>query len=241
MERKICSLVLVAVLVSMLAPVCIGKDTTAEVLKQQERYTLSLELEFGKKDPGALQRVISFLNWGPNGYATGFLVGDGLVMTAYHVVSGELTDSKKVTLGFSRGEQLEVKVYVNGCQAKVLKVDKDADLALLGVCGSPKQTRTPAFQTTLSKDEKLLLIARPHGERIVTRGIFHGAYSMRGQQYWSVKLDARDGFSGSPVYNQKGEVVGVLSGYDSSQKLALISPGAKAQKLLEDYIAGPKP
>jgi hypothetical protein len=32
-------------------------------------------------------------------------------------------------------------------------------------------------------------------------------------------------------------VVGVFSGYDWSQKLALISPSIRAQKLLDDYIA----
>jgi hypothetical protein len=61
------------------------------------------------------------------------------------------------------------------------------------------------------------------------------------QQYWSVKIDSRDGFSGSPVYNQKAEVVGVFSGYDWAQKLALISPSIKAQKLLDDYNSNPKP
>jgi hypothetical protein len=55
------------------------------------------------------------------------------------------------------------------------------------------------------------------------------------QEYWSVKIDSRDGFSGSPVYNSKAEVVGVFSGYDWSQKLALISPSTRAQKLLEEY------
>jgi hypothetical protein len=57
----------------------------------------------------------------------------------------------------------------------------------------------------------------------------------------SVKIEGRDGFSGSPVYNQKAEVVGIFSGYDWSQKVAVISPGARAQKLLVDYIADPRP
>jgi hypothetical protein len=65
---------------------CSGKDSS-EIIKRHEQNTISLELEFTKKNPNAFQRVISFLNWGPNGYATGFLVGDHLVMTAYHVVS----------------------------------------------------------------------------------------------------------------------------------------------------------
>lgn len=240
MKKGISSFVLVLLLVPVLAPNCVAKNTAPQALKQQERYTLSLELEFSKKNPTALQRVMTFLDWGPNGYATGFLVGDGLVMTAYHVVSGELDDYKKIALGFSSGDQLDVRVYANGCQGKVISVDKEADLALLEICGSSKRTKTPEFQSSLSKDEKLLLIARPHGDNIVRQGIYFGTTKFNGLEYWSVKMNARDGFSGSPVYNQKAELVGVMSGYDRSQKLALISPGARAQKLLEDYISARK-
>jgi hypothetical protein len=240
MERKTRSLFLLAVVISLIAPTCLGQDTADKVLKQKSPYTLSLELEFSRKNQNPLQRAISFLDWGTNGYATGFVVGEGLAMTAYHVVSGELSDSKKAALGFSHRDQLEVKVFVNGCQATVIEVDKQADLALLGICRSQK-TKTPAFQTLPDKDEKLLLIARPHGDKMVSRGTFYGPYDFGGQQYWSAIIEARDGYSGSPVYNHKAEVVGVFSGYDWSRKLALISPAARAQKLLEDYVAKTKP
>jgi S1-C subfamily serine protease len=240
MKRQLCSLVLAALTLSLFAAPCLGKNSS-EIVKQHERNTISLELEFTKKDPSALQKVISFLNWGPNGYATGFVVGEHLVMTAYHVVSGDLDESKKLALGFGRTDALEAKVYTNGCQAKVLKVDVDADLALLEVCGSSKQTTSPSFQLNLNKDEKLMLIARPHGDRVISRGTFYGAYSLKGVDYWSVKISARDGFSGSPVYNEKGEVVGVFSGYDWSQRLAVISPGVRAQKLLEGYAPSTRP
>ncbi len=241
MERKTGSIVLIAALVCVLAPKCTGKESAAQTLRAQERYTLSLELEFTRKSRRPLQRAVEFLlDAGPNGYATGFLVGDGLVMTAYHVVSGDLSDSKKIILGFSPNDQLEVKVYVKGRQATVLKVDKEADLALLSVEGSSKPTRTPAFQTAPSDNEKLLLIARPNGDKIISQGILYGLYKFRGMEYWSAKIEGRDGYSGSPVYNQKAEVVGIFSGYDWSQRLALISPGTRAQKLLEDYNADPK-
>jgi hypothetical protein len=81
----------------------------------------------------------------------------------------------------------------------------------------------------------LFLIARPHGDKVVSHGSFYGNYMLGNQEYWSVKIDSRDGFSGSPVYNSNAEVVGVFSGYDWSQKLALISPSIRAQKLLEEY------
>jgi S1-C subfamily serine protease len=220
----------------MIVPNCVAKDAAADALRRQERYTVSLELEFSKKNPNALDRVITFLDWGANGYATGFVVGDGLVMTAYHVVSGELSGYKKMALGFSPDDQLDVKVHANGCHAKVLKVDKDADLALLEVHCSFKQNKTVAFQSSLNKDDKLLLIARPHGDSIVRKGTLMGSYSMNGLEFWSAKLNARDGFSGSPVYNEQAELVGVMSGYDPTNKLALISPGIRVQKLLEDYL-----
>ena len=99
MKRQLCSLLFVALALCLLASPGLGK-TASQLIKQHERNTISLELEFTKKNPNALQRVISFLNWGPNGYATGFLVGSHLVMTAYHVVSGDLDESKKMALGF---------------------------------------------------------------------------------------------------------------------------------------------
>lgn len=207
-------------------------------LKQQERYTVSLALEFRKKNPNSFERMMTFLNQeGPNGFATGFFVGDGLVMTAYHVVSGELGASKKRILGFSPQDQLDVKVYVNGCKANVIKVDREADLALLEACSSIKQARTPSFQTSVTVDETITLIASPHGNKIVSRGVVSGPYLLRGLEYVSAKIEARDGYSGSPVYNQNAEVVGVFSGYDWTKRVALITPGDRARKMLADYAA----
>ncbi|MEP6635520.1 MAG: serine protease [Acidobacteriota bacterium] len=242
MKGKFWSATIVVVMLSMLVPSSLGKEASKADFKEQERYTVSLELEFTRKNQKSLQRAISFLlDSGPNGFATGFLVGDGLIMTSYHVVSGELSDSKKVILGFARHDQLEVKVSVGGHQATLIRVDKDADLALLAFGGPRKQTRMPAFQTKPTNNEKLYLIARPHGDRVVSHGVLHGSYAFRGLEYLSVTIESRDGFSGSPVYNQNAEVVGIFSGYDWSQKVALLSPGTRAQKLLADYIANPKP
>src|ERR1041385_372621 len=88
-----------ALVTLLLTPLCVADTNNARMLKQQERYTLSLELEFTKKDQNAIEHAISVLfDVGPNGYATGFLVGNGLVMTAYHVISGNLSGTKKIML-----------------------------------------------------------------------------------------------------------------------------------------------
>lgn len=241
MKRGRCLLVLFVFVfaVPMLVPTgAAAEDPLAAVLKQGG-HTVSLDLRVRKKKSGSLEKVVGDLlgDNGPNAYATGFVVGDGLVMTAYHVISGGLSADKRRQLGFSVNEPLEVEASVKGCVAKVLKFDVDADLALLGVCGTKKQTAMLSFQEALDEDEELLVIARPNGNKAVRRGGFKGPYLYRGKEYWSAKIEGRDGFSGSPVYNEKGQLVGVFSGYDYARKVALISPGARAQKLLEDYAA----
>ncbi len=240
MKKHLLSVAISVVAILLLTPQC-RADKTSTATAKPEDSTVSLDLKFTKKRPNAMQRVFSFLDYGPNGFATGFVVGNGLVMTAYHAVSGNLSDSKKVQLGFAPGDELEVDIHVNGCHAAVIKVDEDADLALLQICLSGRHVKSPAFQAILSKDEKLFVIARPHGNKMVRRGVFYGPYLVKGAEFRLAKIDGHDGYSGSPVYNQKAEIVGVFSGYDGGKKLAMISPGIRAQKLLEDYVAAPKP
>ena len=242
MKRGICLLVLFVSAAPALAPAgASAEDPLASVLKQGG-YTVSLDLRVRKKKRDSLERVVGDLlgDNGPNAYATGFVVGDGLVMTSYHVVSGGLSADKRRQLGFSVDDQLVVEASVKGCVAKVLKIDPEADLALLGVCGARKHNSALAFQEAPAQDEELLVIARPNGNKAVKRGGFKGPYVYRGREYWSAKIEGRDGFSGSPVYNEKGQLVGVFSGYDYTRKVALISPGARAQKLLQDYAAHPR-
>ena len=241
MFRSLCGFVFFAAVLCLPGPQCAGQEVPKHIQKQQERYTISLDLEFSRKNANVMEDTLSVLfGIDPNAYATGFLVGEGRVLTAYHVVSGNLSDAKKINLGFKAKDELNVKVYVNGCRATVLKVDEAADLALLEICGSQK-ARTPIFQIAPGKDEKLLLIARPHGNKMVSRGVLHGSYTLRGQEYWSAKLASRDGYSGSPVYNDKAEIIGVFTGYDRIQDVALISPAIKVQKLLEDLNSSSKP
>lgn len=234
MKRMLCGLAFALLAAALLAPSTAADDPLAAVIKQ-EGNTVSLDLRFDKRSKNSFQHALSFLDYGANGYATGFVVGDRLVMTAYHVVSGGLSADKRRQLGFSVNDLLEVEASVKGCVAKVLKTDADADLALLGVCGSRKHPGPLAFQEAPAQDEELLVIARPNGNKAVKRGGFKGPYVYRGKEYWSAKIEGRDGFSGSPVYNEKGQLVGVFSGYDYARKVALISPGARAQKLLQDY------
>jgi S1-C subfamily serine protease len=242
MKKELCLLVLLVFAAPTFAPARAAADPLDAVLKR-EGYTVSLNLRVRKKGRDSLQHFLEILDGEapPNAYATGFVVGEGLVMTAYHTVSGGLDAAHRRQLGFSPDERLEVSAYVNGCEATVVKVDREADLALLSVCRTKRLASPLAFEDAPGRDDELLVIARPNGIKAVRRGAFSGTYTFRGRQYWAAKIEGRDGFSGSPVYNGRGEIVGVFSGYDSTQKVALISPGLSVQKLLAEYSSAPKP
>src|SRR4051812_3174442 len=111
-----------AVLTLACAPQSFAKGSSGSVSKPNDR-TVSLDLKFTKKKPNAVQRILSILDYGPNGFATGFVVGDGLVMTAYHAVSGKLNAAKKSQLGFAASDELQVTIYVMGCHARIIKID----------------------------------------------------------------------------------------------------------------------
>lgn len=242
MKRRICALVLMIAVAPLLAPARASEDDPMAAVLKRSGYTVSLDLKISKKKQGALRRAFStIVDNGPNAHATGFVVGEGLVMTAYHAVSGGLGAQKKMQLGFAPDDELEATAYVRGCEATVVKVDISADLALLRVCQTPKRPLAPAFQASPVPEDKIVLIARQSGGKTVRRGTISGAYTLRGQQYWAAKIEGRDGYSGSPVYNAKAEIVGVFSGYDWSKNIALISPADRAQKLLEEYANDHKP
>ena len=237
--RKVRSFVSVSAMLLLLVLDSPGQDSLSRVAKQHERYTINVSLEFSKKNRNPMLRVLSAIAaMEANAHATGFFVGDGLVMTSYHVVSGKLSASKKRILGFKPDEELEVKVYVNDCPARVVKVDQQADLALLRICTS-KQVLRPTIRTSPSQDEPLLLIAQPGERKLMRRGNFNGPYAFGGSEFLSAKIDGQDGFSGSPVYDDQGGIVGVFSLYDSNRGVALLSPGTKVQQLLSDYAAAP--
>ena len=156
MKRSLYALALVVFASSLRAPAGAAapaaEDPLAAVISRQG-YTVSLDLRVRKR--GHTRQLILQLFDGeapPNAFATGFVVGDGLVMTAYHVVSGGLSADKRRQLGFSANDQLEVEASVKGCVAKVLRIDPEADLALLGVCGSTRSSSTSTFSApTISR------------------------------------------------------------------------------------------
>ncbi|HYS10772.1 MAG TPA: Do family serine endopeptidase [Myxococcales bacterium] len=155
-----------------------------------------------------------------HGLGSGFLIGEGLVLTNNHVV--EVQDESRP--GRYRPMD-EIKVITDETapggarefSAKVVGADPKSDIALLKIEG--KDVEKLKYATLGDSDaaevgDYVLAIGEPFGlQASVTAGIisakertqFGGPYS----DYLQTDASINPGNSGGPLFNMKGEVVGV--------------------------------
>jgi len=148
----------------------------------------------------------------PAGLGSGFFLNeDGFLITNFHVIEGETQISVEVY--HQQGGQLERKAYK---QVRIVAINKFADLALLQV----EDKDAPKFKhvrignaDALAVGERVFAIGSPLGlERTVTEGILSTkTRQMNGDLYLQTTAQINPGNSGGPLFNLRGEVVGVTN------------------------------
>lgn len=148
----------------------------------------------------------------PSGLGSGFFVTeDGYLITNFHVIEGETRLSVEVY--HQRNGQLERRSYKD---VRIVAMNKFADLALLKV----EDKDAPPFKRlllgdpdSLSVGERVFAIGSPLGlERTVTEGILSTkTRQMGGSLYLQTTAPINPGNSGGPLFNLRGEVVGVTN------------------------------
>ena len=148
----------------------------------------------------------------PGGLGSGFIISDeGYLITNFHVIEGETQISIEVYQQLKG--QLERKAYK---QVRIIAMHKFADLALLKIedPGAPKFSRVPLGDADLlAVGERVFAIGSPLGlERTVTEGILSTkTRQMQGTLYLQTTTQINPGNSGGPLFNLRGEVVGVTN------------------------------
>ena len=157
-------------------------------------------------------------------YGTGTLVdvrdGFGLVVTNWHVVR----DATGV---------VEV-VFPSGfrSQARALKVDSDWDLAALVIWQPPIEPVTLADQAP-RVGEPLSIHGYGQGHYRIARGRCTQYYAPRvdfPQEMVELDVEARQGDSGGPIFNSRGQLAGVLFG--AGQGTTIGSLGGRVESFL---------
>ncbi len=146
----------------------------------------------------------------PGGLGSGFFVTeDGHLITNFHVIEGETKISIEVYQ--QKNGQLERKSYK---EVRIIAINKFADLALLKI-EDPSAQKFPRVllgdTERTAVGERLFAIGSPLGlERTVTEGILSTkTRQMGGDLYLQTTAQINPGNSGGPLFNLRGEVVGI--------------------------------
>jgi len=147
----------------------------------------------------------------PTGLGSGFVVHeDGYVVTNNHVIAGEHRISLTI---FKEGErELIKKNYDN---VRIVATSAELDLALLKIEGSEGQpfkiVTLASMDDALREGQTVFAIGSPLGlDRTVSEGIISVANRViGGRLYLQTTTQINPGNSGGPLFNLKGQVVGV--------------------------------
>lgn len=135
---------------------------------------------------------------------------DGLMWTAEHVINA----AEEIKVEFSDGDSYN---------AEVVKSNENVDIALIKIVGDFKlKNKTVAAigdSNKLEVGEDIFVIGAPFGlKQTLSRGIFSSRYvpealknGLQKVEYIQTDAAINPGNSGGPVFNMKGEIVGIAS------------------------------
>ena len=144
-----------------------------------------------------------------SGLGSGVVVKeDGSIMTANHVIA----DAENIIVEFANGEEVP---------ANVVTGSKDADVALIKLVWIPKnmQVATLGDSKTTEIGERVIIIGAPYGlTHSLSTGVISGRHIEKDNkndfvesEFFQTDAAINHGNSGGPMFNMKGEVIGLVS------------------------------
>lgn len=143
---------------------------------------------------------------------SGFAIdNDGHIITNYHVVQKALENNYPVSAIMYDGTEY---------YAEIIGVDYAADIAVLYVSGAPLQAASVGNSDNLRVGDKVYAVGNPYGilDFSMTSGMVSALDRMIATEgnenpigMFQIDAAVYEGNSGGPVYNEYGQVVGVVS------------------------------
>jgi hypothetical protein len=131
---------------------------------------------------------------------SGFFIGDGsAVVTNLHVIQG----ARRVVVKTGNGQIL--------LSDSVYAFDEKNDLAILKLDSSEARAVKLGDSEKVAVGSSIVVIGNPEGfKKSVTNGLVSGVRTLDGQQLFQISAPISHGSSGGPVFDDKGQVVGVV-------------------------------
>jgi hypothetical protein len=201
------NLLFTAVIITLINFTLLGQSAV-DIAKNWLPSTVSLVMEDNFKQPLSL--------------GSGFIIGNGKIVTNLHVIEGAKYGS----------------VFISGSSTKhkiegYFSIDKQNDLAILSV---PTLTGKPIQLASINPEvgEKIYAIGNPKGlSGTISEGIVSGIRDLENKKLIQITAPISPGSSGGPVLNNKGEVIGVAVGtLASGQNLNFAIPSSAVNALI---------
>ncbi|WP_299535593.1 trypsin-like peptidase domain-containing protein [Ulvibacterium sp.] len=142
------------------------------------------------------------------GLGSGVLISENEVLTAAHVVN----DAERIKVSFLNGEEIPAKVFRSA---------PNADVALLKLSWVPKVSNVAKLgdSESVSIGDEIIIVGAPHGlEHSLSVGHISGKHSKKERtsgfllpESFQTDASINEGNSGGPMFNLKGEVIGIAS------------------------------
>jgi serine protease Do len=148
----------------------------------------------------------------PGGLGSGFILNEeGYLITNFHVIEGETQITVEVY--HQKNGQLDRKSYK---QVKIVAMNKFQDLSLLKIEDKDASKFAKVVlgdADAMAVGERVFAIGSPLGlERTVTEGILSTkTRQVQGGLYLQTTAQINPGNSGGPLFNMRGEVIGVTN------------------------------
>jgi S1-C subfamily serine protease len=133
---------------------------------------------------------------------SGFIIrSDGVIVTNYHVIEGAYPAQVKLKSG---------DIYDD---IGIINIEKRKDIAIIKIKGFGLTTVPLGNSDNIRIGERLVVIGNPHGfENTVSDGLLSQLRDTgNGYMLHQISAPISAGSSGSPVFNLKGEVIGIAT------------------------------
>ncbi|MFI4896689.1 MAG: S1C family serine protease [Phycisphaerales bacterium JB059] len=215
-------------------------DHTPESAESASLYRSRADLP--ERDPESLARIFGdavIKVSTPSGLGSGFIIHpDGYALTNAHVVQGET--KIRVTVWEQDSADLAKRVIDD---VEILAVNHHVDLALIKITepdGKPFKTVFIHDADTVAAGQDVFAIGNPLGlERTLSRGVISTTQrAFEGLTYLQTDTQINPGNSGGPLFNLRGEVVGVTNmGIPMGEGLNFAIPASAVRQFIRDRDA----
>src|SRR5262245_16240802 len=162
-------------------------DRTTEQLAEQVRKSVVVITTPGRDEKRS-------------GLGTGFVVGDGLIATNYHVI------------GEGRAIAVETPDGKKHPAVAVHAFDRNLDLAVIRIELKELPVLPLADSDKLKDGQPIVAVGNPHGLKYsVVQGVLSGKREVDARPMLQLAIPVERGNSGGPVVDREGRVIGVMT------------------------------